>query len=212
MLDVVNHEQYMKDYAAHPDAQAAVGALVLRAARTGTELTERTLDFAIESFGRHDLHAREFDALVGDITLLPTEDAEERLRLLHVSLELVRAEGSAIRSTSEDDEAGDSGATSVERVNNVRNMMELVQRVELLTEEKTDAESIADLADAYRIFLLANRRLPVDPTGETVTPAQWTRIANLAKASAHELQEFLGQRYGYAVELPDHANQIEDNE
>jgi len=93
MLEDINHPQYKADLE-NPTARSAVKNLVLSAAQNDLALTPDTLDYTVEMLGlRHGLSVPQFEDLVGkDLVLLTPEDAEDRVRVVHVALELMNSE------------------------------------------------------------------------------------------------------------------------
>ncbi len=238
MLEVINKPQYEADLE-DSSARNKVSEIVLSAAHNGLALTDETLDYSIELLGqRHGITPPQFDDLVGeDLALQTPEDAEDRVRVVHVALELMRTEEeltakSPISADSPVDRTGpitaeelefderrlaevilsrggrkanleqdQNGADSAEDISlielagieddlgqpddaskqlnelfGIRHMVDLVHRIEALSENKLDSEEILELASDYKQFAQALERqrsldeetpLPGDVAAET---------------------------------------------
>ncbi len=192
MLEVINADQYAEELA-DPDARQAIGSLVLRSAQKGMELTPASLDYAVETFGRHGLSQEEFVALLGDLTDFTPTESENRLRAAHVALEINRSEHGEAKGTDSVREAAE------QRVARIKEIMDVVAVVEAVTGEKMDADEVLGFADDYRQYLIMEGHDPENPDQSKAIETHGP-LEDLSRASTHELGRFLLNRHGIRTE------------
>jgi hypothetical protein len=180
MLATVNSDQYVEALS-DDRVKGAVGSLVLRSAQAGQELSPIAVDYAIEAFSRHGLSEEEVVALSPNTSTQTPEEVEEHLRVQHVALELVR-DHTDLRAQAQ----GDARELARLRIESTQAFMGLVNRIEALADERVDEESLTQLADEYRQYLISIEGAAIETQ---------SALEDLEQASPESLLGFLANRY-----------------
>jgi hypothetical protein len=175
-VDVAQYDEYLDK----PEVAANMQALVLGAARQGLQLTRNSLDYAIESFGRHDLSQAEFDRVVGDLRGLTAETIEVKLHQVHLACELIGYDSATQHGITID------GSTRT-RTDSIRDMAATIEAVESQTGEQLDIESAVDTAEQYRGYLYTH----ITDSDKRFNLATRDSMDLLSQASNYDIAHFL---------------------